>query len=216
MWLRRNTLTTLEGVDGLENKQGGTYAIKRDLDMGFKKLLNLSVPSELFEAATKDYVDKRPHIIAVHTQYHGNLHWGQISVHFWRKHRLQIRYGFLVPQSGRIKKIRVKISYEGTDSSRGIFEGGSIFMIIAIRDTGEVSNLLTHECFFRDRSLSGGDGHDKKCGFDRDPENTPIWESDVINIRTEKDFNDYVCWSCSIPFSSVSYLSTFLLELDPL
>ena len=121
--------------------------------------------------------------------------------------------GFLVPQSGRIKKIRTKISHEGKDSSRNIYEGGSISTIIAIRDTGEISNLLTYECFFSDRSLIGDDGYHKKCDFDRDPENISISEGDVINIRTEKDYREADHRGIDIP---VFYLFSFLLELDPL
>ena len=49
---------------------------------------------------------------------------------------------FLVPQSGRIKKIQAKISYQGED----IHVVGSVFTIIAIKSIGKVSNLLTYEC----------------------------------------------------------------------
>ena len=113
---------------------------------------------------------------------------------------------FLVPKSGHIKKIRVKISHDGKDFPSGISESGSIFKIIAIRDTGEVSNLLTYECFFRD-------DYDKKCGFDRDLENIPISEGDVLNIRTEKDYNGNIFSGINV---SISYLFTFLIELNPL
>ena len=44
------------------------------------------------------------------------------------------------------------------------------------------------------------------CGFDRDPENIPISEGDVINIRTEKDYTrNYE--GVDIP---ISYLFTFM------
>ena len=69
--------------------------------------------------------------------------------------------------------------------------------------------------FFSDRFLSGrgDDGYDKKCGFDRDPENIPISEGDVINIKTEKDYRESDSSGLDI---TISYLFTFLLELDPL
>ena len=108
--------------------------------MRFKKLLNLSVPSEPIEAATKDYVDKvgkyvdeknayikrevddftklfdhvkktideRPHIIAVHTHYSDNLRKGEYQLTFGENTGLGLDKGFLVPQSGRIKRYKQK------------------------------------------------------------------------------------------------------------
>ena len=57
------------------------------------------------------------------------------------------------------------------------------------------------------------DDYDKKCGFDRDPENIPISEGDVLNIRTEKDYEGNIFSGVNV---SISFLFTFLLELDPL
>ena len=67
--------------------------------------------------------------------------------------------------------------------------------------------------FFSDPSLSGDVGYDKKCGFDRDPENISISKGDVINIRNEKDYNEDDYRGIDIP---IFYLFAFLLELDPL
>ena len=54
-----------------------------------------------------------------------------------------------------------------------------------------------------------------ECRFDRDPKNMSISEGDVINIRTEKNYRavDYDHIKRDM---SISYLFTFLLELDPL
>ena len=95
-------------------------------------------------------------------------------------------------------------------------EGGFIFAIFVIRDMGETSKLLTYECFFRDRRLSGDVIIDKKCGFDRDPENIAISEGDVINIRTEKVDNKLFLELFGISIPDFSFLFTFLIELDPL
>ena len=52
-------------------KENGNYQATHAINMGFKKLLNLSTPSEPYEAATKEYVDNvkkntiHPHIIAM-------------------------------------------------------------------------------------------------------------------------------------------------------
>ena len=51
MWV-----TLLEGGSPFF-KENGNYQAKHALNMGFKKLLNLSTPSEPYEAATKEYVD---------------------------------------------------------------------------------------------------------------------------------------------------------------
>ena len=149
----------------------------------------------------------------IHTHYCGNLRKGEYQFLFGGNIDSKLDTEFLVPQSGRIKKILTKISYEGKDSSRHIFEGSSIFTIITIRDTGEVSNLLTYECFLTDPTLSGDVDYDKKCGFDRDPENISISEGDAINIRTEKDYNEDDYRGIDIP---IFYLFAFLLELVPL
>ena len=82
---------------------------------------------------------------------------------------------------------------------------------------GEVSNLLAYECFYRDHSPIE-DGLNIKCGFDRDPENRAISEDDVINIRTEKVavFSEYILESRGVSFPDLSYLFTFLIELNPM
>ena len=78
------------------------------------------------------------------------------------------------------------------------FSYGPIFTIIAIKGGFEVTTLLTYDCI-------PGNG---TCKYDRDPENIPISEGDIINIRTERNFNQKDI--------RISHLFTFLLELDPL
>ena len=63
----------MNGGDSPFFKENGNYKATHSINMAFKKLLNLSTPSEPYEAATKEYVDERPHIIAVHANYHGPL-----------------------------------------------------------------------------------------------------------------------------------------------
>ena len=69
----------------------------------------------------------------IHTHYCGNLRKVEYQFTFGGNIDSKLDTEFLVPQS--VKKILTKISYEGKDSSRNIFEGGSIFTIITIRDT---------------------------------------------------------------------------------
>ena len=61
--------------------------------MEYKKLVNLHKPTEPYDAVTKDYVDyvaetlkeslntidKRPHIIAVHANYHVRVNFSLLS-----------------------------------------------------------------------------------------------------------------------------------------
>ena len=63
-------------------KESGNYQATHAINMAFKKLLNLSTPSELYEAATKEYTDKRPHIIAVLANYSGPLREGEYQFAF--------------------------------------------------------------------------------------------------------------------------------------
>ena len=103
---------------------GGT-PLTGSLDMRFNKLVNLHKPTEQYDAATKDYVDykvetlkSRTHIIAVNTRYCGVLKNGEYPFKFSNnnfgiceenieryKDFKGLTSGFVMPQSGRIKKI---------------------------------------------------------------------------------------------------------------
>ena len=69
------------------------------------------------------------------------------------------------------------------------------------------SIISTYKCFI---SFGVDDEFTRKCDFDFDHnlKNYPLSEGDIINIRTEKDFQKTK--------SEFSYLFTFLIELDPL
>ena len=212
------------GVDNIAGegspffKENGNFQATHAINMVFKKLLNLSTPLEPYEAVKKkkEYVDERPHIIAVHTHYCGHLRKSEYHFTFGGHIGSKLDTGFLVPQLGHIKKIQTKISHEGKDSSRNIFEGGSIFTVTAIRDTGEVSNLLTYECFLVIVVLAEMMVLIKNVGLIAIQK---IYRSrggggvDIINIKTEKDYSEADHRGKDIP---ISYLFTFLLELDPL
>ena len=97
-------------------KENGNYQASHAINMAFKKLLNLSTPSELFEAATKEYVDnvnnnidQRPHLIAATASYHCDLIKGEYQFTFGESsnqiYRTHWKYnGFLMPHSGYIKR----------------------------------------------------------------------------------------------------------------
>ena len=60
------------------------------------------------DVATKEYADnKRTHIIAVHGSYTGNLIEGKYQFSFGGNKAKNAYTGFLIPHSGRIKKIKM-------------------------------------------------------------------------------------------------------------
>ena len=126
--------------------------------MGFKKLLNLSTPSEPYEAATKEYVDdvkkKKKNDSSAHycdeANYHGLLRSGKYQFAFGGNSIDPYgNTGFLVPQSGRIKKIQVKCVYGTKNLWRILKVDGSIFTIIVIDDRGGKTNLLSYQFYTR-------------------------------------------------------------------
>ena len=106
-------------------KENGNYQASHAINMAFKKLLNLSTPSEPFEATTKKYVDnsindvvdkaidQRTNLITAHASYHGDLikgdyqfTFGGSSIPTYKRH--DMFNGFVMPHSGYIKRFVVK------------------------------------------------------------------------------------------------------------
>ena len=115
-------------------KENGNYQATHTINMAYKRLVNLQEPIQPYDAATKDYVDyvveilkeslntlkeslntlkesvnKRPHIITVHTHYYGPLIKGKYQFTFGENEAHPEFSGFLIPRSGRIKKIVVRL-----------------------------------------------------------------------------------------------------------
>ena len=105
-------------------KEKGNYQATHAINTAFKRLLNLSTPSEPFEAATKDYVDdvkklvdnvsavnkiyvdQKPNIIAVNARVSYILENGKYQFAFAGSavDHDDDRSGFVVPHRGLIKK----------------------------------------------------------------------------------------------------------------
>ena len=137
-------------------KENGNYQATHAINMGFKKLLNLSTPSEPYEAATKEYVDnvKKKHDSSAHycdeVNYHGLLRSDKYQFAFGGNSIDPYgNTGFLVPQSGRTKKIQVKFVYGTKNLWRILKVDGSIFTIIVIDDRGGKTNLLSYQFYTR-------------------------------------------------------------------
>ena len=121
----KDTRVSLTYINNNYVRSDGSTPLTGSLDIRFNKLVNLHKPTEQYDAATKDYVDykvetlkARPHIIAVNTRYCGVLKNGEYPFklannNFGICEEKIERYedfkglisGFVMPQSGRIKKI---------------------------------------------------------------------------------------------------------------
>ena len=110
------------GETAIVKTQYGNYGTLRNIDMRGYTLTNVLDPADAQDVATKEYVDvknayitrelghvkntiyKRPQIIAVHASYHGPLIRGKYQFTFGGNESYSPLTGFLLPQSGRIKK----------------------------------------------------------------------------------------------------------------
>ena len=178
--------------------------IKREVD-DFTKLLD----------HVKKTIDERPHIIAVHTHYYGDLIKGKYQFTFGENETHPALAGFLIPHSGRIKKITSRVE-------SFIFITGSLFSFVLTKNKEKEQTRLADYIFelgfdsvdeeekLRELpcGVRVGNPWRKKIYFDNDLENYPLSEGDLINIRTEKDYN-FDDIKTSLNF-------TFLIELDTL
>ena len=173
--------------------------IKREVN-DFTKLLD----------HVKKMIDERLHIIVVNANYSGPLRQVEFQFSFGGNTiNSDGNTGFLVPHSGRIKKIKLRVESI-------ILVGGSLFSFLLTKKKKKKEKTQTRLANYICKS-----GHDisdeekngynpllRRCAFDNDLENYPISEGDLINIRTEKDY--------AFAVSKPSYNFIFLFELDPL
>ena len=157
----------------------------------------------------KKTIDEKPHYIAVQASCHDTLRSGKYQFAVGGDAQNPTgSTGCLVPQSDRIKEIQLKFDYKNINFLLPRDIAGSIFTIVRINEKAEILDLLTYHCIFTpiDSSNPESSSFKESCGFNREPENIPISEGDVINIRTDINHNKL----------STAILITFLLELDPL
>ena len=114
-------------------KENGNYQASTSINMNFNKLLNLQKPTEPYDAATKDYVDyvekeikekleKRGHLIAVYANYTGPLIPDKFQFSFGGNEAKNSVTGFLIPQSGRIKKIKMRTPINKESFNKKVIE----------------------------------------------------------------------------------------------
>ena len=140
-------------------KENDNYKATHAINMAFKKLLNLHKPTEPYDAATKNYVDyvaetlkeslnnntidKSPHIMSVHTHYYGPLIKGKYQFTFGENEKSPIFSGFLIPHSGRIKKIAARFEGENYGYLVGSLFSFFFFYLKQRKNSNKVSRLHT-------------------------------------------------------------------------
>ena len=120
-YIRRDTGVSLTYINNNYIRSDGGTPVSGSIDMKGNTLYNVVDPVNPQDVATKEYADNRPHIIAVQTMYSGPLHKGEYQFKFGggnsgNYEEIIEAYenfkgsttGFLMPQSGRIKKIKME------------------------------------------------------------------------------------------------------------
>ena len=198
----------------------GNTPVTGSIDMRGNTLYNVSDPVNPQDVATKEYADTKTNIIAVQTQYYGPLIKDKYQFTFGEGIEEPGFSGFSIPHSGRIKKIAVKLRpyiiakkmivgdvIKDIDQQNLL---GSLFSIFITKsEDGTITRLANYigkkdryiVINYEDKSESVKDLYDLvyevgktynlKYLFDNDLENYPVSEGDLINIRTEKDYNTY-------------------------
>ena len=132
----RDTGVSLTYIDNNYIRNDGGTPVSGSINMNGNTLYNLSDPVNPQDVATKEYADNRPHIIAVQTGYSGPLRKAEYQFNFGGGN-IEINEeiikayenfkgsttGFLIPQSGRIKKIKMEMI--------GVFEFNKLAKIIS-------------------------------------------------------------------------------------
>ena len=218
-------------------KENDNFKATNTINMAYNKLLNLHKPIEPYDAATKDYVDyyvkknldERPHIIAVSTNYCGDLIEGKYQFSFGGSACRET--GFLMPHSGRIKKIEVILNgwlYDRkneelvNDFISKVTNKHFFSIMLFKKDTfvriGELTSdeitLGKIKCNYTMDKVS----LKKQLCFlpiDNDFKNYQLSEGDYINIRSEKTLA-IEDTPLDVHGVKMFYLITFLVELDPL
>ena len=216
---------------GLLRENGGFNLVDSYINMNFNNIRNVGNPKHGADAVPRSFVDdmekKRTHIITVSTNYHGKLKKGEYQFPFGGVASRSC--GFLMPQPGRIKKVKIGL-------------GGIPFFLRNERKPEEVflSNPFDNDNVFSimlKRSIETDyeeekdfeyifKGYDEllltsyRCKLEKNNivcfkatdtlVNYPLFSGDYLNIKTEIDYKDVR------KDTYFSVMFTFIIELDPL
>ena len=139
-------------------RSDGTTPVTGSIDMNGNTLYNVPDPVNPQDVATKEYTDKKTHMIVVYSNYCVLLRKGEYQFVFGGNIMLPSdgECGFLMPHSGRIKKIKVKISHdEGIENLRNLnlipwadmTAPDSIFTFTLIKEEKNLTDFLSYNCF---------------------------------------------------------------------
>ena len=260
----KNTGVSLTYINNNYVRSDGSTPLTGSLDMRFNKLVNLHKPTEQYDAATKDYVDyiekeireklekeirekleKRTHLIMVNANYTGPLLSYKFQFSFGGNEGKNSATGFLIPQSGRIKKIKMRTPINKESFNKRVIEkkkiksdyGNGFFEFTKRKVDGNFQRIGAITCSEAYNLYEVNEDGKKLfllydfCFDDflplLDDELAEVKEGEIINIQTiinsELDFPPYPDESDE-EYSGLkkelhignTYLVTFLIELDPL
>ena len=106
---------------GLQRENGGFNLVDSYINMNFHNIRNVGLPKDESDAVPRRFVDdiikeveekinKRKHLIAIHSSYTGPLIKNKEQFTFGGNDIKNEYTGFLMPHSGRFKKIKMKTS----------------------------------------------------------------------------------------------------------
>ena len=226
--------------------------IRSDGNMNGYTLYNVPNPVNPQDVATKEYADeivsnvsdKRTHIIAVNASY-GDLIRFKYQFNFGGNKAYNSTTGFLVPHSGRIRKIKMRTPINKESFEGRIFEknradvsfinlGFFVFTNTKIngdlKTIGKITCQDAYKLYFQLDKYSTLDNPEIRwlyefCFEDDLPLNNEetiiVEEGDIISIRTLIDLSfpnlgEDIEDLNEDSYMGNTYLATFLIELDPL
>ena len=101
----KDTGVSLTYINNNYIRSDGTTPVSGSINMRGNTLYNVPDPVNPQDVATKEYADTKTNIIAVHTQYYGPLIKDKYQFTFGENKKDPGFSGFLIPHSGRIKKL---------------------------------------------------------------------------------------------------------------
>ena len=99
----KDTGVSLTYINNNYIRSDGGTPVSSSINMNGNTLYNVPDPVNPHDVATKEYADKKTHIITVPTNFCGDLIKGEYQFAFGGEKACK-EAGFLMPHSGRIKK----------------------------------------------------------------------------------------------------------------
>ena len=248
---------------GLIRENGGFNLVDSYINMNFNNIRNVGLPKDESDAVPRRFVDseikeveekiekieKRKHLIAATASYHGDLikdsyqfTWNKENANYLDQNNKF--NGFLVPESGRIKKFilletglkintpELKTFLDFVNFDFGLKKSFPMFTLVLIRHEQEPLDIGTLYFHFETRFSNTFDDIIIKqsfkfnSNFEEEILRT-VEAKDIINIRSEfsnlslnKQFRTFTQTKGynlkNIDDDFFTYLATVLIELDPL